>query len=485
MICNPNLYNMKEKHIERFRHAPIYVSITTALVLILFSACTRVFNVSNPIALLPAPVSIDSAHWIDWNIMFPPGTSNASIDQEITNIEGEITRYLAPHGYIGYYHVLTCPCDSILRNLTAIPVLGSGQAFQPPPTPPPPPGGSGNGIAYTASLNNPLLVDMPVKAGDPNNVNAAPSKRLPLKDISVDNSKTLAIMDTGLDTSYFSNPIANMLWTDPQGLTLRNFTFSNPTFPLDYFADDHPGKHGTGVTGIAVHALGETGSYPRIMVLKVLDNNEKGSTFGVSCALSYAVQHHATLVNASLGYYNTATNDIDPVLFHYTDLCNHSQNDSIFVFSAAGHSALPHTTLCAAPSKGNELSAANGNTRLFYPACFSNRLMNVITITGLSNLSQSCFYQNYSAKYVSAGVLNAAPGNTCCAFPIAAMNLSFEGSSFATPVASGKVMGCLLNTTIGTARSTRQCLNSITQTSSSLTAVTVNGKYIDNTKDQR
>jgi subtilisin family serine protease len=367
--------------------------------------------------------------------------------------------------------------------LTAVPVLGSGQAFQPPPTPPPPPGGSGNDIAYTASLNNPLNIDMPVKAGDPNNPNAGPSKRLSLKPLPVDNSKILAIMDTGLDTSYFSQPMAEILWSDPNKPTLRNFTFNNPVLSLDYFEDDHPGKHGTGVTGIAINSLGQTPRYPRIMVLKVLDNAETGTTFNVSCALSYAVQQHATLVNASLGYYNLK-GDIDSVLLHYANLCNSNQADSIFVFSAAGNLPNPHTgKFCSTPSSGNELVAANGISRLFYPACFSDRLPNIISITGLLDLTSSCFYQNYSSKYVSAGVLNTI--QNCCTFPIPSMNLAFEGSSFSTPVASGQVMGCLLNTAIGSVRSARQCITSLTQTSASLKGATVNGTFFDNRGKQQ
>jgi len=449
------------------------------------NSCTKYFYNGLPVASIPTHIplalSVDSSKWVSWNIMFSARLNDASRTQQINSIKDYVTNYLALYGYIPSFREIYCPCDSTLYNLNVTPLYASGSSFQPPPPPPPPQGGSGGDIPYVASINNSLLTDVKKQIEDPN-YNPNTGNKYTLNKIGT-NSKLLAIMDTGLDPDYFDSQISQLIWNDPhRAKTLRNFTFNNPSLPDEYFNDDHLGKHGTAVTTIALQAMGNVPSYPHIMVLKVLDKNESGSTFNVGCALSYAIQNHATIINASLGYYPTTHDIPDPVLFHYLNLCNTAGTDSIFVFAAAGNLPLPHNNpLCSSPTPtGNNLSDVTG--RLFYPACFSDNLHNVITITGLKDFNQSCIYQNYSEKYVSIGVLNQSP--SCCSFSLQSINLGFEGSSFATPFASGKVMGRLLSSVGATVPSIRQCINFVTQTNGSLLSVTKDGRYIDNGSSQ-
>ncbi len=432
----------------------------------------------------------DSSKWISWNIMFPPGSNDAFRAQQIDVVKDYIKNYLAMYNFMPSYYEIYCPCDSSLYNLnvTPVPLSGSGQAYNPPTPPPPPHGGSGDNIPYIASLNNRLVVDSPSQnAIDPNSVNYAADNKFALNNVGT-NSRILAIMDTGLDPDYFDSKLGKLIWTDPGGRTLRNFTFNAPAFTpassLDYFQDDNLKKHGTAVATIALEAMGNVSSYPKIMVLKVLDSKESGTTFNVGCALSYAIKNHATIINASLGYYDT-TGISDPVLAHYLNRCNTPGTDSIFVFAAAGNLPLPHdpNLLCKFPvPASNELLNGPAAIRLFYPASFSDNLNNVISITGLRDLNQSCVYQNYSARYVTLGVLNNS--QNCCAFFLKSIKPSqssgFEGSSFATPVFSGKVMANLINVVGAAAPTVRQSINFVTHTISSLLKVTRDGRFIDN-----
>jgi len=432
------------------------------------NSCTKFFYNNLPISVSPYHViPVDSPQWVSWNVLFQPGSDAATRSQQIAIIKDYIRNYLAVYNFTPSFREQFCPCDSTLYNINAIPVLGSGQSLIPPPPPPPPPHGSGDN--FVATLNHTFVLDSVSKV-DTENI-----AKIHLNNVSVNTSRLLAIMDTGLDTTFFDSKIRELLWTSSTGMTLRNFTFDNPFHNLDYFRDDNPGKHGTAVTTIALQAMGATTTYPGLMVLKVLNNNESGTTFNVGCAMSYAIQNHATIINASLGYY-TDNPEPDPVLNRYLARCN-EQQDSIFVFAAAGNLPSPHMLpLCTSPTPSSNELLGSPTNRLFYPACFSDALPNVITVTGLRDLSGSCIYQNYSSRYVSLGVKNDQ--QSCCIFTLSSIHMGFEGSSFATPVVSGKVMWAMLNHPGVTALTVRQALNTVTQKASTLINVTKDGTFL-------
>src|SRR6185312_12759085 len=422
-----------------------------------------------------SPYDSNAIKWLDWNVLFNAGTNAADRNQAMDSLSQYITDYInnynintGSHFAVDQY-VLSCPCDSSLWNLSAIPVMGSGQA---PILPPPPKsggglGGNGDAIAYV-NQNNSFTVDSTMSLYDSVQTNA----KIHLDNSGIDKSKILAVMDTGLDSTLFEKRFAGLLWNAPNGRTLRNFQFFNNGLALDYYFDDEKNKHGTAVTAIALQAM-EGGNpplrvKPRIMVLKVLDHNKKGSTFTVSCALSYAIQQHATLINASLGYYSKG--ETDSVLQYYAGLADSASPNPIPVLAAAGNLPGRHDMpLCGDPHPGNELSAK----RLFYPACFSTKYTNVISVTGLRDPQSSCFYQNYSNTYISIGVVTNPGSSNCCRFPVEFLKSGYEGSSFATPVISGKIMGCLLGTAGAVPRS---CLDLISNTQS-VKQVTVQGRY--------
>ena len=397
--------------------------------------------------------------WLSWNILLknltnPDGAIKWIEDSIVNRVKAVNPTYDAK--FILYY----CPCDSLLYNLAATAIDGSGTAVQPPGTPGAPVAGKGD--VLVVSENNKMDEDtvqirLSEKATSLSNI--TPGSNEGSKNI-------LGIIDTGFDPALFPSFIKDLIWKPSPGKHEFNFIDGSK----DNYFDDHKNKHGSGVAALALHQMDNEGSVrPRLMILKALDKNKHGSTFTVSCALSYAIQNNARVVNASLGYYEM-NKKVDSVFRHYIKLCSSATPNSIFIISAAGNTAPPHpgNKLCDSAMNSNELKSS----RLFYPACFSDEMQNVITVTGLSSgNSGACFFQNYSAKYVTLGVKNKL---TCCSFHIPIFLNNVEGSSFATPIVSGLVMDCL-----GTSStSTLSCIQSKTIADSRRVSFTKDGRLM-------
>jgi len=403
--------------------------------------------------------------WASWNVLLKPGTDYTARSTAILAVENymndEFYR-IFPFNFTIQFQVFYCPCDSLLYNIGAKVIDGSGHSVTTPP-PPPPPGGSGD--ALFVSNNNPVI-----EPADSIPVNDTSFKMIlsdPLRQTQVD-SQILTIIDTGIDPRYFSSEISELIWTGDGANTIYNVIDPNS----NSFFDDHPEKHGTIVTAVALKALKDQNAafgarinhLSKLMILKALDSKKQGSTFSVSCALSYAVQRRAAVINASLGYYEMG-GDVDAVLRHYIDLCN-TQRNPIVVFAAAGN-------VTTSPVSGMICyqGTSNLNThRMFYPACFSNDFNNVYSVTTLTNTHASCFYQNYSQQYVSLGVIQTGTAG-CCHFsvPFALAN----GSSFATPVVAGTGTSYILN-----GQTVSNYIGSVNR-ESSLPLATKDGKYFN------
>lgn len=379
----------------------------------------------------------DKNEAISWNILFKPGADQATRDELIAEIRAYVQKYYddynATNGttYKPTEEVNWCPCDTLLYNYNFSSLFGSGPSLTSAPSQQRTQG-SGDPIHAIVSLNSAINEpDKNLEIRD--RKEDSPKQRI----TGIDTSKILAIIDSGLDTSLVSNTVKSLLWKDtPASSTLYNFLPGQPTSDL---SDQTAGKHGSAVTAIAARAMEIAPRYSRIMILKALDKNNSGSIFSLSCALSYAIQKKATVVNASLGYYGSA----DSILYHYLRT-GADQSPAIQVFAAAGNTSGAHTpaNFCNPAFNNNEL----GDTLLFYPACFSVDLKNITSVTQLSKIDEACFYQNYSNKFITLGVLNK---NSCCEMPANFQGNAignYEGSSFATPVASGLKIGTIIAT---------------------------------------
>jgi hypothetical protein len=401
-----------------------------------------------------------------WNVLFRPGTSDGDKNLFLSDYLKYLDSLVDAYNRINHkdfsvkFFPYCCPCDPLLCNYNFLifnATGGSGGSVNPPPKPP---GGGGSGdlikilkLINLVAKNNWLdnnLADTKNEYIDSNKVVLAITK-------PIDLHKIIGIMDTGLDPSYFDGTITPLLWKDKGQPTIANFLVSPVNLQNGF--DDHIEKHGTAVTALILNNLKHAKQYPRFMILKVLDNNKQGTTFSVSCALSYAIQKHVTLVNASLGYYG----EIDSILRRYL-----IKAKGINVLAAAGNTPGPHGgTLCGSGTN-NHLGATTA--KLFYPACFSRQMTNVISVTSISSITTDCKFQNYSKKFVSIGVLNIK--ESCCKFSVPFLNAEYEGTSFATPIVTGKMMTKMINSGSLPALS-------FAKTDSRLNGIIHNGTYVE------
>lgn len=423
---------MQQRKTSLFRalHAIIFYIICLTIICITETSCEKFFS-SNKTVKRPKEKNFS------WNILFELGTNS---EQRLAYIES-VKDYIQQN-----YHgnaisnasvdtvkidVVFCPCDTLLYNLnfTAIGLSGGSQSTT---------AGNTRDVKGSGDVINALIADNEPIIIDTNKEAMPPARKSAIYDFEIDTTKILAILDSGIDTAYFDPAFKKLFWSHK----IKNDTFNFlPGRPLNDFSDKFKEKHGTAVASAAITAItsGEIRKYPKIMILKIADPDQTGSVFSVSCGLSYAIKHNATIINLSLGYYGES----DPVLYNYLELCAKAQ-PAIQVFAAAGNTPHPHSApVCTIASSNNQL----GNNRMFYPACFSYFFNNLTTVTQLNSLSDPCIYQNYSGRYVTLGILDA---NNCCSVPVEFMFPGnkdyYEGSSFVTPIASGLKMSTIFQT---------------------------------------
>jgi len=371
-------------------------------------------------------------NWINWNILFDKGKAvdTASFNYSIKEVKQYVDTYVKKYNDTskktirpGEYRFVGCKCDPYLNRLEVdLRMDTSTGETRVPPTPPPTPGVSGGSVSENTALYKPYTeMKMSVPRRIMKLTGRPPDKQAPI----------LAVIDTGIDTTLFSSGVNNIIWKVPGVNPLTNFIYPSGA---GGFQDDHFNYHGTNVSSIILNEFADV-SYPRLMVLKAMDSLGSGTVFSVSCAISYAIQNKASLINMSFGYFGNR----DTVLAKYFSLAN---KDSIILVCAAGNASGPRENLCAAGvNPNNELKPGH----LFFPACFSKEFTgNVITVAGLNEVLSPCYYQNYSKEYVSLGVKNQI---NCCFFNSLIGATNIEGSSFATPVASGRIGRLKLNET--------------------------------------
>ncbi|MFM9911405.1 MAG: S8 family serine peptidase [Chitinophagaceae bacterium] len=450
------------KKLSSSRLKSTYNMIVIALISILIvelSSCKWFSSTKIPIDGSPS----HGVKEVSWNAVFKTGSLSAERNNAIIAIEDSVKKYYIDHFPSIYpeFHVFVCPCDTLLYNININFIDGSGTAVTPPPPPKPGPNGSGDYVDVLFLANNIPISDsedsFPVAIGP----------KIGLNRSLANPTGVLAVIDTGIDTTVFMNSIGPLIWKESSGEpTMFNFL---PGQIVQDLRDDHNGRHGTVVTAFALQAVKTANNYPQIMVLKALDERKRGTTFSVSCAMSYAIQKNASIINASLGYYG----DPDPVLEHYIQLCALHQPNAIPVFAAAGNVDGTHdnTKLCLTPSINNRLGVT---TRLFFPACFSREFNNLFAVTSLNQqIDQPCYYQNYSNAFVTLGVLNM---HNCCAFEVNFLKKHYEGTSFATPIAAGSMIDCMIRNSFNATNTNTDWNTNIIKHGAS--GVTLNGNYI-------
>src|SRR5580700_344253 len=205
------------------------------LILLFFLYCFFVRKGGCCIGRVESHDTITTKHWISWNLLFTP-TSVGTSAQVIQDFEDTLNKYVKginPDASLSFeFHY--CPCDSLLTNIDATLVYGSGNSVPPPPTKPNP-GPSGD---YTLAKN----LDTYMAERSDSAINVLDSVNIKNRDAAVLIAgttgtifdKTLAVIDTGLDTflykKIYPNTIwnGNILWQDPAKPTLFDVVLGEP-----------------------------------------------------------------------------------------------------------------------------------------------------------------------------------------------------------------------------------------------------------------
>lgn len=272
----------------------------------------------------------------------------------------------------------------------------------------------------------------------------------------------IAVMDTGLDLNVYE-PIKSVLWVNTQEATgadhdgnglvndVSGWNFvQNINLPFD------SNGHGSLVTSL-IHeqllAVRRAALPVRFMVLKTFSANGKGTLFDNLCALSYARQMKAKLINASWGFYS-------PTKSRLLDYFIRQLNEEGVTLVAAAGNKDEHLEKYPC-GWVDESVYRNLDSNPFWPAAFSTLYPNVITVTTLDSIKKEfkmfgpangpftvCSAQNYSSRAVNVGVFNNTKGSVphCGVLDITTLRDQTDvkyGSSFAAPVITGKLAGQL------------------------------------------
>ena len=328
-----------------------------------------------------------------------------------------------------------CQCqDSLLWNLRAdlqIDESGGSVPQHPKPTSTGPQGGI-DFLSYNDSSGMPAtqgtIFDGTRKLGFP-------------EGLSISTSGFISVIDTGIDSTLLDAGVRESILPFGENGSQNVMLDAQP----NQYLDASYVRHGTSVASIILNEYyrqDPNRKLPRLMVLKAMDDSGRGDVFGMACAILQSINSKAKLINISAGYYGEA----DSVLNHFMHL---SKEANIPIIAAAGNyrGAAANDVCRTDINKG----ALLGDTLLFYPACVSPDTMrySVISVTGLQQQNVPCYYQNFSSEYVTIGVINQIVDTNCCEFtlPFFKNNIALEGTSFATPVVSGRLAHALMNGT--------------------------------------
>lgn len=324
-------------------------------------------------------------------------------------------------------------------------------------------GGGSNGVGedslarYSLNFTSQLPVDS--LAGVFTAIGNYNKQTYPVNNLAGKDVVKIAVLDTGVDTLQFIH--SSYLWTNGNELPNRNDDDKNCytddvagwNFLADNadFRDNNRNIHGTLVTKYIIDQFRSSSTTGvQIMALKTHDANGAGSLFASICALYYAIEKGAQIVNASWGFYNYGDNPVPYLDSLVTQVL--PQHGILFV-TAAGNKVQDNDdfarSLYRAMHPGFSISEAglrNLQIHNFYPAMLSRPGNNVITNTTTDGVSVSPT-QNFSSLYVDLGVradrVTATSMKFRVPFEIRGSEHYISGSSFATAIATGKI-GALL-----------------------------------------
>jgi hypothetical protein len=179
------------------------------------------------------------------------------------------------------------------------------------------------------------------------------------------------------------------------------------------------------------------------MTLKTHDKYGNGDLFSAICAIHYAMEKDADIINASWGFYYYENGPHPYLNYLITDVL---RKKGILFITASGNKIedidkTAHKAYIAAHGVDIPDSLLRSlEYHNFYPACLSDENNNVVTVTTASASAVSPT-QNYSPMFVDMG---AIPDEITTSFmkfnvPFPGPVPTVSGSSFATAIVTGRI----------------------------------------------
>ena len=265
----------------------------------------------------------------------------------------------------------------------------------------------------------------------------------------------IAVLDTGIDTERIIG--TSYLWTNPE-IEEADTCYIGDKFGWNFInesgnvMDNNQDHHGTLVSHYIINEFANSRDKAvELMILKTHDWNGDGDLFHSICAIHYAMEKGAKIINASWGFYYYQDGPHPYLDYLITNVLR--ENGILFV-AAAGNQILDddkfaHKAYRTAHAGGDipDSYLRNLEYHNFYPACLSQKGSNVVTVT-TADQNRVSPTQNYSSKYVDIGAIpdditamrftvpSAPPAGAAGA---AGTVETISGSSFAAAIVTGRI----------------------------------------------
>lgn len=261
--------------------------------------------------------------------------------------------------------------------------------------------------------------------------------------IPIDNDPIIiAVLDTGFDALNPNNK--NYVWNNPKPDDVKgcysgdihgwNFVDNN----AQIYDDNAPHWHGTLVSRFIISEFANSPKNSvQIMTLKTHNAAGEGDLFSSICAIHYAIEKGAQIINASWGFYDNRIKSLIPTHTFYLDylITKVLREKGILFVTAAGNEmdAVDEDLTRAGVTSLRDISFNH-----FYPARMSDSDNNVITVTTTDGNIISPT-QNYSHNFVDIGVKADLIRPDFMRFELGEIGHFVSGSSFATAIFTGKI----------------------------------------------
>lgn len=263
----------------------------------------------------------------------------------------------------------------------------------------------------------------------------------------------IAVLDTGIDTVNVVR--SEYLWKNKYEKTGAGADGDSNCYDDDVFGwnfadgsndvhDDHLSMHGTLVSEYIIKEFTTSPrNFVQIMSLKTHDSQGRGDLFSAICALHYAMEKGANIINASWGFYYYQE---DPHPYLDSLITQVMREKGILFVTASGNKINEVDDYARMIYQNNhgvtipDSILRNLEIHNFYPACIAEGTNNVMVAT-TTNSSRISPTQNYSSRFVDFGVIADTTGIDFMKFqvPFTMDPLFISGSSFATAILTGKI----------------------------------------------